>query len=235
MPMVLPQLPRLYLPEVPTINIGLPSLPILPRIPNLPDLPDLPSLPNIKLPDLPPPPTIPKLFGGIAVVLNILKIVAKILCIMRKNPFVPEWRAGDQIAQITERQGTFSLDFLNIEFPNFSVSFVDAIKVTTYVNLEMDIDFITAMAKATLDPLNKFTNDFSNLGGTLIPDVDLRGKVPSNINIPLGKQGYAPSEKPTKNDIMTSLLRKLSFDVVHNFVALNVYMKDHANDTVSVA
>ena len=103
-PMVLPQLPRLSLPDVPTVGIGLPSLPILPRLPELPNLPDLPSLPVIKLPDLPPPPTIPKLFGGIAAVLEIFKIVAKILCILRTNPFVPEWRAGDQIAQITERQ-----------------------------------------------------------------------------------------------------------------------------------
>lgn len=121
-PMVLPQLPRLSLPDVPTVGIGLPSLPILPRLPELPNLPDLPSLPVIKLPDLPPPPTIPKLFGGIAAVLEIFKIVAKILCILRTNPFVPEWRAGDQIAQITERQGTLPLDFLNIEFPNFSLS-----------------------------------------------------------------------------------------------------------------
>jgi hypothetical protein len=105
-PLILPTLPRLSLPNVPTLGIGIPLLPLLPRLPGLPNLPDLPSLPNVKLPDLPPPPTIPKLFGGIAAVLDIFKIVAKILCIMRINPFVPEWRAGDQIAQITERQGT---------------------------------------------------------------------------------------------------------------------------------
>jgi len=103
-PMILPQLPELRLPDVPTLTILLPSLPLLPRLPELPELPDLPSLPFITLPDLPPPPTIPKIFGGISAVLDIFKIVAKILCIMRTNPFVPEWRAGDQIAQITERQ-----------------------------------------------------------------------------------------------------------------------------------
>lgn len=185
-PMILPQLPKLVLPDVPTIGIGLPSLPLLPRLPDLPDLPDLPSLPNIKLPDLPPPPTIPKLFGGIAAVLEIFKIVAKILCLMRFNPFVPEWRAGDQIAQITERNGTLPFDFLNIEFPNFSLSFIDAIKVTTYVNLELDIDFIVAMSKATLEPLNQFTNDFTNMGAIKIPDLDLSKGVPTNIEIPVG-------------------------------------------------
>jgi hypothetical protein len=80
------------------------------------------------------------------------------------------------------------LDFLNVEFPNFSLSFVDAIKVTTFVNLEFDIDFIVAMSKATLDPLNTFTNDLSNLGSIVIPDINLRDTVPQNIDINLGKQ-----------------------------------------------
>ena len=208
-PMVLPELPDLRLPNIPILGIGLPNLPLLPRLPELPNLPDLPSLPNIKLPDLPPPPTIPKLFGGIAAVLEIFKIVAKILCIMRINPFVPEWRAGDQIAQITERQGKLPIDFLNIEFPNFSLSFVDAIKVTTYVNLEMDIDFIVAMSKATLNPLNQFTNDFSNIGAMSIPDINLQNKLPDNVEIQVGKpEAYndAKNTKPTRDDIMTFLL-----------------------------
>lgn len=65
-PMILPILPRLSLPDVPTVQIGIPTLPLLPRLPDLPDLPSLPSLPDIKLPDLPPPPTIPKLPTSIA-------------------------------------------------------------------------------------------------------------------------------------------------------------------------
>lgn len=104
-PIVLPNLPKLGLPTLPTVGINLPGIPTLPSIPPLPELPDLPSLPIINLPELPPPPTIPKLFGGIKFTLNILKIVAKVLCILRTSPFVPEWRAGDLIAQITERQG----------------------------------------------------------------------------------------------------------------------------------
>jgi len=65
-PMVLPRLPNLYLPNVPTVNVNLPSIPLLPRLPELPELPDLPSLPVINLPSLPPPPTIPELPGSIA-------------------------------------------------------------------------------------------------------------------------------------------------------------------------
>lgn len=235
-PIVLPQLPRLALPDVPTLGIGLPQLPLIPRLPNLPNLPDLPSLPTIKLPDLPPPPTIPKLFGGIAAVLEIFKILAKILCILRINPFVPEWRAGDQIAQITERQGKSPIDYLNLEFPNFPLSFVDAIKVGSFVNLEFDIEFITAMSKAALNPLNQFTNDISNIGTVVIPDVNLQKNVPRHIDATLDPQAYrAPDgKKATKDEMMAFLLRKLSFDVLNNFVALNAYMEKHSREEVTV-
>jgi hypothetical protein len=82
---------------------------------------------------------------------------------MRTNPFVPEWRAGDQIAQITERQGKLKIDFLNIEFPQFNASFVDAIKVTTFVNFEFQVEFLLEMAKATFEPINSFSSNLSNL------------------------------------------------------------------------
>lgn len=237
-PLILPTLPRLSLPNVPTLGIGLPLLPLLPRLPDLPNLPDLPSLPNVKLPDLPPPPTIPKLFGGIAAVLDIFKIVAKILCIMRINPFVPEWRAGDQIAQITERQGTMpGLDFINVEFPNFPLSFIDAIKVGSFVNLEFDTDFIVAMSKATLNPINQFSNDLSTIGSVVIPDINLQNTIPNHIEVPVGApSGYItpPKRKATRDETMAFLLQKLSFDVLHNFVALNQYMEKHSREEVTV-
>jgi hypothetical protein len=181
-PLTLPQLPKLALPDVPTASIGLPALPQLPQIPQLPDLPDLPSLPLIDLPDLPPPPKIPKLFGAIAAVLDILRLIGKILCLLRLNPFAPEWRAGDIIAQLTERQGTLPLDFLSLEFPEFSMSFIDAIKVTSKVNLEFEMDFIMAMMTAALEPLNSFTNDLSNATKMDFKNVDLRGIVPEHID-----------------------------------------------------
>lgn len=91
-PLILPSLPKLTLPTIPNVNLNLPALPQLPRI-VIPELPDLPSLPTIKLPDLPPPPKIPKLFASLEAILNILKLVTKIMCILKQSPFVPEWRA----------------------------------------------------------------------------------------------------------------------------------------------
>lgn len=185
-PFVLPHLPNLRLPNVPGLGIGLPTLPAPPNFPKLPDLPDLPSLPTIKLPDLPPPPKIPKLFAAIQGVLQILKLVSKILCILRKNPFVPEWRAGDQIAQITERQGKMPLDFFNIEFPNFSLAFVDAIRVTTFVNVEFQVDFILEMAKSTFQPINEFSTDLrSNVSGAT-KAVGIPSKIDMSDTVPQG-------------------------------------------------
>jgi hypothetical protein len=63
-PILLPTLPRLYLPKSPKVNINLPSLPLLPEI-TLPELPELPTLPEVQLPNLPPPPKLPKLFSSI--------------------------------------------------------------------------------------------------------------------------------------------------------------------------
>lgn len=231
-PIILPNLPRLYLPDTPNLRINLPGLPLLKRLTDLPNLPDLPSLPNVKLPNLPPPPTIPKLFASISALINIFKLVAKVLCLMKVNPFVPEWRAGDQIAQITERQGRLPIDFLNVEFPNISFAFVDAIKVTSYVNLEMETDFILAMAQATTGPINSFSNDTSNIGALVIPNVNLRNTVPQGtINVDVKPESYIPGDK--KEAILTKLLTNLSFHVVQQMTELHAYIEKHSQETVT--
>jgi len=188
-PLVLPSLPHLILPDTPTLEFSLPALPLLPEI-YIPELPDLPSLPTIELPDLPPPPKIPKLFGAVEVVLNIWKLVTKVMCIIKGSPFVPEWRAGDQIAFITERNGYIpGLDFIDLQPPAFSYSAISAIKVTTYVNFEFEFDFIVEMARAIVEPINGFTNNLANLFDYQISDLDLSDMTPSEIQIDLNLDG----------------------------------------------
>lgn len=181
-PIILPTLPKLYLPNTPNVNVNLPSIPVLPVI-ELPELPDLPSLPTITLPDLPPPPKLPKLFAGIEWVLNILKLITKAMCILKMSPFVPEWRAWDQIAFLTERWGYLPTDFLSLSLPQFSYPFIDAIKVTSYVNLEFEADFITEFARNMVMPLNSFTNNVTNMFNVAIPDLDFRNLTPQNIDV----------------------------------------------------
>ncbi len=161
-PVILPNLPNLTLPNLnANLDIDLPTLPILDPL-EIPELPDLPSLPTIKLPDLPPPPKLPKLFASLEWVLNILKLITKAMCILKQLPFVPEWRSWDQIAFLTERQWYLNFDFLNLSLPQFSYPFVDAIKVTTFVNLETSTEFLVEMAKQMTKPINSSVNDFSS-------------------------------------------------------------------------
>lgn len=186
-PIVLPQLPNLYLPSVPNVNINLPELPLLPEL-TLPTLPDLPTLPRIELPNLPPPPTLPELFSALEAILEIVKLLVKILCILKTSPLVPEWRAWDQIAYITERQWYLWLDFLNMSLPQFSFPFIDAVKVSSYVNLEFETAFIVELAKQAVSPINSMTNNISNMFDIHFDDLDFSWYTPSDINIWLNEE-----------------------------------------------
>jgi len=179
-PILLPVLPSLKLPEVPSANLSLNfKLPVLPGF-EIPELPDLPSLPSVELPDLPPPPKLPKLLSSIEVIVDIIKLITKAMCILKSSPLHPEWRAWDQIAFLTERSGYLWTDFFDLSLPEFSIPFVDAIKVTTYVNLEFESDFIVELARQIAMPINAFTNDFTNIFDVnLSKDIDFSDVVPS--------------------------------------------------------
>lgn len=197
-PIVLPTLPKLSLPRVPTAGVSLPSLPTLPRF-TIPELPELPSLPTVELPDLPPPPKIPALFGSVEAILNIAKLVTKVMCILKGSPFVPEWRAGDQIAFLTERNGYLPLDFIDIQPPAFSYSAISAIKISAYVNLEFEMDFIVEAVRAITAPLDKMTNNIVNMFQMEISDINMVESVPSNINIDIDSDGTVTPEISLKS------------------------------------
>lgn len=234
-PIILPTLPRLYLPDLPRVNINLPSIPVLPII-ELPTLPDLPSLPTVTLPDLPPPPKLPKLFAWIEWVLNILKLITKVMCILKKNPFVPEWRAGDQIAFLTERWGYLPIDFLSVSLPQFSYPFVDAIKVTSYVNLEFEADFITEFSRNMVMPLNTFTNNIVHTFDSKIPDLDFRWAIPQNIDVNAWWQNSwlrLDGQKLNYNEKKWVNLYDFSRVIAANISAWISYIIDHKDATVS--
>jgi hypothetical protein len=74
-------------------------------------------------------------------------------------------------------------DYLNLNLPQFSLPFVDAIQVTTYVNLEFETDFITEMARQVAMPINRFNSDFTNLFDINIQDIDVGGITDINVDI----------------------------------------------------
>ena len=114
-----------------------------------------------------------------------MKLVTKAMCILKGSPFVPEWRAGDQIAFLTERNGYLPTDFIDIEPPAFSYSAVSAIKVTTYVNLEFEMEFILEAVRSITAPLDKVSNNIANMLDISISNIDLSEAVPSEINVDL--------------------------------------------------
>ena len=191
-PIRLPDLPNLNLPNTPTLALSLPALPLLPSIPSLPDLPDLQSFPTIHLPNLPPPPKVPKLLGSISSVLSILKLVGKLYCYYQNTALVPEWQAGDVIAQRTERQGTLSFDFLNVNFPQLTLPTVRDITVSSHVNFQLRSDFIAEFAKSAVKPLNEFSTDLTQiLPKKIIDDINIKSPI-ENVNIKL--QSYRPDD-----------------------------------------
>lgn len=226
-PILLPQLPDLYLPDVPNINIALnlPELPVLPLF-EIPELPDLPSLPSIELPDLPPPPTLPKLFAELEAILDILKLITKAMCILKSSPFVPEWRAWDQIAFLTERNWYLPTDFLNISLPQFSFPFIDAIEVTTYVNFEFETDFIVELARQAVSPINSYTSDFTNLFNISTNDLDFRHIIPWEIDVNIGEDWISQNNKIW--NLVASILEK-------NLLSGYKYISDNKEVTITNA
>ena len=109
------------------------------------------------LPTLPPPPKIPNLFAlaGLADVLNILKMISKMLCVLKNLPIAPENKVGERIAQITDRKGFHLLDFLSLDVPNIQVSSIDAIKITSYINYKFKFTDIADYTEKVLEPLNE--------------------------------------------------------------------------------
>jgi len=199
-PIVLPDLPELRLPEVWNLNLGLdielPDIPLLPEL-ELPTLPDLPSFPEILLPNLPPAPKVPDLFSGLQVFADIIQLITKAMCMLKRTPFVPEWRAWDHIAFLTERQGYMALDFaIDLSFPDFAMSFIDAIEVGAYVNLEYALDQYLESIKQTFEEnVNTFATDIkSSLEGQL-PDIDFSQLTPWDFefNVWISKEGTESS------------------------------------------
>jgi hypothetical protein len=157
-PIRLPNLPSLSIWDA-SASLGLPALLLLPKIPSLPDLPDLPSLPKVKLPDLPPPPKLPKIAGSITAFLKIMKLISKMYCFYQKTFLVPEWQAGDVIANRTERQGTLPFDFINLSLPQFSLPALKEIRVGSHVNYSLRSEFISEFARTAVKPVNSFQTD----------------------------------------------------------------------------
>lgn len=225
-PIVLPPLPRLYLPSVPSAWLSLPQLPLLDDY-TIPQLPELPSIPHVDLPDLPPPPKLPKIFSELEGALSILKLVVKVMCILKSSPFVPEWRAGDQIAFITERTGYLPSDFIDLSISTPSYSFVDSINVSSYVNYEYETDYVVEATRSALLPFNSFTTDVSKKINRRIPDFNLEQYTPEDIDVNINSDGTIDSSLESNADVW-----RLVMFMSQGITGLLSYVEKNARDEV---
>lgn len=189
-PLTVPSLPKLYLPEVPDVNFAvnfkLPEIGLLPEI-SLPELPDIPSLDKPIIPDLPPAPTLPPLPSSITGFLNILKLITSLACLQRYIPLVPENRAWSHIAFLTENPWFLNIHFaFDFSLPKISFSYIDAIKISTYINLEW-WDLTESIVKNLKQSIENSVNwIWSNLVNKLsgwVEDWDYRWTVPWTLDL----------------------------------------------------
>lgn len=153
-PLIIPKIPRLRLPDIPSLQIVLPGIPTLPEPPALPELPDLPPLPLPTLPDIPPPPKVPQFPASIKAVISILKKIIRILCLIKKGLIpVPETLLKPHIEQLTERplSPLLPIDLgLNFQLPAIEYDYLDRIEIIGILNFQLDFnplyDFVQSMA-----------------------------------------------------------------------------------------
>lgn len=111
--------------------------------------------------------------------LKIFKIVTLIQCLYRKVPLSPEWYVGTKIAHATDRQGYLPIDFLNVQMPSVAIKWIDAIRVSTHVELKYDVDFIVEAIRSALEPLTNFPRNLS----------EYTGDIPSSVDFNLSQDG----------------------------------------------
>jgi hypothetical protein len=153
----------------------------LPQIPDFNIDIDIPVVQLPDLPDLPPPPQIPELSHSIAVVLDIFKIVTAIQCLYRKVPLSPEWYVGTKIAHKTERQGYLSADFLDSRMPYPTQEWLEAIRVSSHVNLNYNVDFVIDVLREALQPLAQFPTNLIQGGVPNAVQFDINPRTGVNV------------------------------------------------------
>lgn len=161
------------LPDMPLPSVTGFSTPTIPQLPQLPDLDidlEVPVIDLPKLPDLPPPPLLPELSQVFTIALDIFKLVTLYECLFRKVPLSPEWYVGTKIANVTDRQGYLSIDFLNVRWPSVVAKWIDVIRVSTHIDFSYDIDELVTSIEEVLQPLTNINFQIEN-------------QIPNSVNI----------------------------------------------------
>jgi len=180
-PILFPKIPNLRLPGPPTFGVefnldldfDLPAIPLLPDLPSLPTLPDLPSFSLPNLPDLPPPPKLPEVPGIITSLLDLIDVLLKIYCLIKKGFWIyDEFTIKSTLEALTSRPSGFMelFDFLHLNLPNFNIAGYNLL-IESQVNLELDADYVAEAVDSAVEPWNSLVTNLTNQADYLNDDI----------------------------------------------------------------
>ncbi|MFA5828967.1 MAG: S-layer homology domain-containing protein [Candidatus Gracilibacteria bacterium] len=233
--LILPKIPRLILPDLPTLTLNLPEIPVIPGPPKINlDLPDLPPLPLPSLPDIPPPPKVPGIPAQVKIVINIIKTILRIWCMIKKGLLpVPELMLKGHIEQMTERSLSPLLPIdlgIKLQFPPIKYESLDRIEIIGKTNFQLEFGFIYDFVNNLAEKWNSLATDLVNLLNKKVQDAakaaqsaaDAANKAAKEAvpggNIDVGPGGVNKS----------SSLMQLIGSIEHNYVADSGTMSDIA-------
>ncbi len=170
-PVIFPKVPRLSLPDSPSLGIDLPGIPLIPKISAVPPVPPFPEIPIIELPDLPPPPRIPDLPDFIGDFLELAKPFLYIYCLYKNGIFPhPEIDLKSVIEDLTMRPvlSMTNFDFSGALFEDFQIPSVRELSIELQMNLDMyAADYLVDAMRAAVLPWNTAATDL-RLQGEII-------------------------------------------------------------------
>jgi len=180
-------------------------MPQLPQLPNLNIDINIPIIQLPQLPDLPPPPLIPELSQAITVVLKIFKLLVLIQCLYRKIPLSPEWFVGTKVAHKTERQGYLPFDFLDSSLPTVTMDWLEAIRVSSHVRLNYNVDFIVEQLRDALEPFTNFPRNLDRISSSQEKSFNIDINPDTGIQIQTSTTEISPDSLVQIPDLIRSL------------------------------
>lgn len=70
-----------------------------------------------------------------------------------------------------------------MSLPQYSYPFVDAVKVTSYLNFDFATSYISELSRSFLSPINNLTNNLYPLIKGSVSDLDFSNVVPRDIDV----------------------------------------------------
>jgi hypothetical protein len=122
-----------------------------------------------------------------------------------------------------------------LSLPQFSYPFVDAIKVTTYVNLEFDNEFIVEMVRQMLTPLNTMTNNIVNLTDWNTPNLNFSDQTIQDIDVKVNLDGEVKTNLDEVSHYGKRFIENFVYNSVKNIVSFVKILDSEKNKELTAS